>query len=268
MQATAAVVPDWSAQPTVRRLRPGLGTLIAIEASCQTAHAALAAVHDAYRAIARLQALLHPLAPGSDLARINGSLGAVPVVVTTVTWNLLRLAHELNTRTDGLFDPCLPDRPGRARDVELLAGHRVVAHMPVALDFGGFAKGYVIDAAIEVLVEHGCNAGVVNAGGDLRVFGQEPCPALLRRCDGAVHGLELTDSALAVSDAGSHDRPVEHRGYYNRNCPEQGLVRRYAAVLAPTAVLADALAKCLMLCPEAAASDLLRAFGASQPDLS
>ncbi|HET9390808.1 MAG TPA: FAD:protein FMN transferase [Steroidobacteraceae bacterium] len=265
MPATAAVLPERKAQPQIRRLRTGLGTLIAIAAASHSADAALAAVNAAYRVIARLQALLHPLAAGSDLSRINASLKPAPVPVTAVTWSLLRLARELSTLTDGLFDPCLPTRPGRVQDLELLPDHCVVAHVPVALDFGGFAKGYAIDAAVECLVEHGCSAGVVNAGGDLRAFGPDPCPVLLRRSDGAFDRFDLFGASLAVSDADSLHRPTEHRGYYNRHRPQDRLVRRYAAVLAPTAVLADALAKCLMLCPEATASDLLSAYAASQP---
>ena len=266
MQATAAAAPDRPASAKIRRVRAGLGTYIAIEAVSHCGDAALAAAKDAYRVIDGLQALLHPWAAGSDLARIRDGANSAPVAVAGVTWRLLRLARELNARTDGLFDPCLPDRPGRAPDLELLGGHRVVAHRPVALDFGGFAKGYAIDVAVGVLVGHGCTAGVVNAGGDLRVFGPEPCPVLLRRA-GAFDSLELRDSALAISDAHSLRHPVEHRGYYNRRSPKEGLVRCYAAVLAPTAVLADALAKCLLLCPEPAAADLLRAYGASRPAL-
>ena len=57
------------------------------------------------------------------------------------------------------------------------------------------------------------------------------------------------------------ERPREHRGYYVRGTRPTGR-RRYAAVLAPTAVVADALTKCLLLCPEPTAQRALAAFGA------
>jgi thiamine biosynthesis lipoprotein len=248
-------------------MRVALGTLIVIEASSHCAETAGTAVNDAFAAVANLHALLHPWAADSELARINRNPPGTALPLTPITFDLLRLASELHTLTGGVFDPCLPHRPGRLQDVELLAGHRVIAHAPVAMDFGGFAKGYAADAAIDTLLSHGCRAGLVNAGGDLRAFGPEPCPVLLRGPDGLFDRLQLTDSALAVSDADSSRHPSEHQGYYNRASPDERPQQRYAAVVAPTAVLADALAKCLMLCPEPTAARVLRAFGATRPSL-
>jgi len=86
----------------------------------------------------------------------------------------------------------------------------------VALDFGGFAKGYAVDCAIEALMSHGCAAGLVNAGGDLRVFGTRAEPIILRGPAGELTRIELANAALAVSDADSQRRPAEHQGYYIR----------------------------------------------------
>jgi hypothetical protein len=75
----------------------------------------------------------------------------------------------------------------------------------------------------------------------------------------------LTDQALAVSDLDVDvaQRPAEHRGYYVRSgtpCP----IRRYAAVVAASAAVADALTKCVLLAGERCAINSLRAFGARQ----
>ena len=40
--------------------------------------------------------------------------------------------------------------------------------------FGGIAKGYAVDEAIEVLKEYGVESAVVNAGGDLKSIGRKP----------------------------------------------------------------------------------------------
>lgn len=264
MQATAAAAPPRSATPKLRRIRVALGTLIAIEAAGPGAEPTREAVAHAFATVTRLHVLLHPNAADSDLARINRNPAGTAVHVHEITFELLRLARELCTLSAGVFDPCLPHRPGRLRDLELLAGQRVIAHVPVALDFGGFAKGYAIDAAVAALLKHGCWGGLVNAGGDLRAFGPEPYPVLLRRSDGSLDAFELSDSALAVSDADSEDHPPEHQGYYSHESPDAGPRQRYAAVLAPTAVLADALSKCAMLCPQQTAASALRAFGAAQ----
>jgi thiamine biosynthesis lipoprotein len=41
----------------------------------------------------------------------------------------------------------------------------------LTIDLGGIAKGFAVDRAIDVLQASGVDAGLVNAGGDLRVFG-------------------------------------------------------------------------------------------------
>jgi thiamine biosynthesis lipoprotein len=136
--------------------------------------------------------------------------------------------------------------------------------VPLALDLGGIAKGYAIDRAIEALRAAGCLSGLVNAGGDLRVYGRSES-VLLRRADGTCVPLTLKDEALAVSDldAAAGRRPAEHRGYYRRS-GETSPTRRYAAVLAPGAAVADALTKCVLLADERCAARALRALGARQ----
>src|SRR5262249_46558417 len=140
-----------------------------------------------------------------------------PVRVHSSTCRLLDLARRLSAGTEGIFDPCLPSRAGRLADIETLDDDVVLCHAPVALDFGGFAKGYAVDRAIETLQASGCVAGLVNAGGDLRVFGRRKEPILVRSATGELLEVALADAALAVSELDSQCRPAEHRGYYIRD---------------------------------------------------
>jgi len=73
--------------------------------------------------------------------------------------------------------------------------------------------------------------------------------------------VELTNAALAVSDLDATERPPEHQGYYNRGGGAT-TPRRYAAVIAKDATTADALTKCVLLCPAAATVRVLREFAA------
>jgi len=136
----------------------------------------------------------------------------------------------------------------------------------------------------------GCTAGLVNAGGDLRVFGQRTEPMFVRGPQGQLTNIEITNAALAVSDASSEQSPPEHQGYYVRTGASGhqhagGLMRHvhcdqrattdaqtvvnysttYAAVIASTSAVADALVKCVLLCPAPTAARALAAFGATQP---
>ena len=121
------------------------------------------------------------------------------------------------------------------------------ARAPLHIDCGGIAKGYAVDCALDALRTAGCTAGLVNAGGDLRVYGSHTQTLLLRCSDGSYLPCELHEAALAVSDLDAAHRPAEHRGYYVREAVAGG-TRRYAAVRAAQAMVADALTKCVVLC--------------------
>lgn len=267
---------------TVKRLRVSLGTLVAIEATtdvidagaadsgaaeASAANTAIAesAINRAFEAIELINRLMHPTAEGSDLVRINTAPLHEPTTVHPSVGHLLNLARRINALTDGVFDPCTPAQPGLLSDIEVSEDEtQVVCHAPVALDFGGFAKGYAVDCAIEALVASGCTAGLVNAGGDLRVFGQRSEPVFVRGVAGELINIDLTNAALAVSDATAQQRPPEHQGYYVRNHNAvTSCVTTYAAVIASTAAVADALAKCVLLCSPPLAANALRAFGAA-----
>jgi thiamine biosynthesis lipoprotein len=249
-----------------KRLRIALGTWVAIEATGRAgpddpvADETAQAIDAAYAAITAVEARMHPTRPGSDLARINAAPLHTPIEVQPDTWQLLKLAQRLHRLTDGIFDPCLPTRAGRLQDLEISAtGPLLICHAPVQLDLGGIAKGHAIDQAIEKLSGLGCTSGLVNAGGDLRVFGDRQETILLRRGAGTrayFRPIDLANAALAVSDLDAVEWPAEHQGYYSRVDPTTSL--RYAAVVAKDAVTADALTKCVLLCPVDTTERVLR----------
>jgi len=91
--------------------------------------------------------------------------------------------------------------------LEFAAGSRVRLTSALTLDLGGIAKGYAVDRAVAVLRRAGVKHGVVNAGGDLRVFGDEAAVVQVRHPGkpgvffslGAVRAGALATSALTYS---------------------------------------------------------------------
>lgn len=249
---------------TLRRMRFAMGTSLVIEASAGTPLAARAGLVAAFAAVDELAQRLHPSAPGSELACLNACAPGEAVVLTRATFALLRFAQRLHRWSHGLFDPCLPERPGRMCDLELIDADppRARVHVPVALDCGGIAKGFAVDAAVAALRRLGCSGGLVNAGGDLRVFGASWQRLWLRGSDGRARELRLRSGAVAVSEWPAHRAPSQHRGYYRRGSPRAALAAGYAAVLARRAMHADALTKCVLLAEPAAAHALLARCGA------
>jgi FAD:protein FMN transferase len=244
----------------VRRMRTGLGTWVVIEARARSAGDALAALEAAFAQIRHVEQCMHPNREGSDLRQLRLAPAGTAVPIDPSTWAVLDFAQQLFGLSGGVFDPCLPQSAGRLCELELSADARnpwACAHAPLEIDCGGIAKGHAVDCALEVLRAAGCTAGLVNAGGDLRVHGPQPQTVLLRRADGSYLPCELREAALAVSDLDAAHRPAEHRGYYLR---ESGTTptRRYAAVRAPAAMVADALTKCVVLCAPPLAQALVR----------
>jgi FAD:protein FMN transferase len=138
--------------------------------------------------------------PDSELSRVNDAAGR-PVIVASVTFELITRAVEAWRLTGGRFDPTvLPalvaagyDRsfetierdarepsapsapaPGCA-ELSLDPIVRSVTLPPgVALDLGGIGKGFAADLVSAELVEAGAAGACVNVGGDLRVRGTPP----------------------------------------------------------------------------------------------
>jgi thiamine biosynthesis lipoprotein len=254
-------------QATASRLRIGMGTFISIEAQAGSEHRALRGIEGAFAALSQVEMLMHPTRPGSDLAAINGAALGTAVGVHAWTWEVLMLSQRLNRASGGIFDPCLPAAPGRLSDLELCAAlprcdsHRVVAHAPLCIDLGGIAKGFAVDRALFALRDAGCAGGLVNAGGDLAVFGDQMHRILCREAGGRCTIVDIRNAALASSDTGCASPPPGHRGHYhgrNRTTLAPGAV----SVSAASAAVADALTKCVLAGRNMACADLLREFEA------
>jgi thiamine biosynthesis lipoprotein len=243
------------------RLRVALGTFVSAEAEAASEGTAEQGIAAAFEAIAKLDRLMHPQRPGSDVALLSDCKPATVVAVDQWTWEVLELCHALHRVSGGAFDPCLNLAPGRLSDIELLDGRRVRTHAGVRVDLGGVAKGYAVDRALEAMRTVGCTAGLVNAGGDLGVFGERIRTLYCDTACGTAVAVELKDAALATSDTENPSRPPQHRGYYhgrNRNLPIVGRV----TVTAPRAAVADALTKCLLAAEGVPRQAMLDAFGA------
>jgi thiamine biosynthesis lipoprotein len=260
---------------TVSRLRVGLGTFIAVDAEADCVEQGESGVRAAFTAIARVDTLLHPSRHGSDLAAINAAAPGVRLTVHAWTWQILALSKRLHRLSRGMFDPCLPAGAGTLADLELIprtgaeapggeppGGEPpgVITRARLALDLGGIGKGFAVDRAIEALRAAGCYGGLVNAGGDLAVFGPREHTLFCRDARGVSTGMTLRNSALASSDVTGEARPREHRGYYDGRSG-QPIITGRVAVAAPGAAVADALTKCL-LTGSAGTAALLVAFGA------
>ncbi|MDR3506605.1 MAG: FAD:protein FMN transferase [Caulobacteraceae bacterium] len=243
---------------SIERARPLLGTLVSVRVVAPHEALGHGAIDAAFAEIEAVHRLMSFHDPDSDLSRLHSAPSGQPTRVDARTAEVLAFALDLAARTGGIFDPtvgaaavaagALP-RPLDAvdpaagadwRDIRL-EGDQVALNRPVWIDLGGVAKGYAADRALSRLRALGALGGLVNAGGDIALFGDEPEPVRLRAGppDQAAF-LELDNGALASSGADEGlTRTLRLDGRTGRAAPRE----RFACVLAETCMKADALTK-------------------------
>ncbi|MCF6217338.1 MAG: FAD:protein FMN transferase [Gammaproteobacteria bacterium] len=226
----------------------------------------------------------HPWEPGL-LRAFNQQLSSGDSVpIPDVISPLLARSIELSIASDGLFDPALgrlvelwgfsdnlvnasqpPDAAAladftehapRIKDLEINSGVAQSHNALLYLDFGGFAKGYAVDRAIEALREMGFENAIVNAGGDLRAIGSKgewPWRIGIRnpRGEGLIASLQISGDE-SVFTSGDYERFYEYRGkrYHHIIDPRSGYPTAgfsSVTILHGDAATADAAATALMV---------------------
>lgn len=167
---------------------------------------------------------------------------------------VLAAALTLQEATGGAFHPA----PAHGGEAFRFMGEEVEVLAPLDLD--GLAKGYIADKAAEAALRAGARAALVNLGGDLARRGPGKAEVLVEDPLGPDNARPAF--RLLLEEGGVATSGVRHRGSHlldpRTGKPASGL---QATVLAPSALLADGLAKALFVLGEAAWS-LLGPFGA------
>lgn len=262
------------------RARPMLGTLVEIAATGFDSTRVQAAIDRAYTVVEKVHMLMSYHDANSDVSRINREAYDAEVQVDAHTYRVLRAARLMSEASNGVFDitiamqltrmgflpvhsdfPKMPCR-GNWRDIVLLPDNRVRLACSLSIDLSGIAKGYAVDLAIKALADAGMSAGKVNAGGDLRVFGDASQCISVRNPNAHTHIiplLELTHGAAATSAGYYSERlhqgrmvtPIIHP--HSRAACQSGLS---VTVLAKDCMTADALTKIVYANPRGAAAVL------------
>lgn len=252
----------------LRRCQPWLGTLVEISVTAENTELAALAITLAYDEIARVHHCMSLFEPQSELCRLNALAYEQEFGASTLLSDVLKLALQIAHTSAGAFDPSA-DKKASGNFIHVhLTGQSVRFKRPLRLDLNGIAKGYAVDLAIATLQVPGISSAVVNAGGDLRVFGPTEIEVQLRHpSTGALGaaGLRICNQALASSggalhwraDASGRRRPtiMSTRGGFRS--------RTSVSVIADTAAVADALTKVALLAPRGKVAEILQQFGAN-----
>jgi thiamine biosynthesis lipoprotein len=270
----------------VRRARPLLGTFVEVEIEAASGADPDAAIEAAFAEVAEVHRLMSFHETDSDVSRLNRGAHMRPIMVHDWTYQVLQAAIELNRRSGGVFDIAvapvlqakglLPRFDGKAaiasappRDgIELLADRAVrFRNDQIRIDLGGIAKGFAVDRARAALGCFGVGSGIINAGGDLFVFGSAPQTIHVRDPSDPrllICSIVLANEALA-STARRFD-PFQSAGTDDTaiiNPATSSLATTFAGatVRAPSCMIADALTKVVMILGTDA-DELLTHYGA------
>lgn len=256
----------------IRRMQPLLGTFVEVGARGDAATDVL--VSSAFSAIAAIHDMASFQSADSALTQLNRQPG-VWMTLPCPLFRLLRMAREMTRRSGGLFNctvggellalGLLPDHGGpaalvrgEADDIEL-QGRQARLRRPVRITLDGIAKGFAVDRAISVLRHGGAESGWVNAGGDLRVFGDLQWPVQRREADESLTVLGHVRDAAVASSVLRRTADARYPGFLVGN--KDVSQTRTWTVLARQAWRADALTKVAALAPEHERQALVKNLG-------
>lgn len=287
-ESTVAATPPETpaASPLILRARVEtvMGTKLEIKVLGDDAEQLDRATEAAVREIRRVEDLMTDWRD-SELTRLNDAAGKGPRKVPTELASIVSRAVEMHKLTGGAFDVTyaavgalwdFKKRPAVVPDAEAIRGAlrfvdasrvqvdplKSTVQLPegMRLGLGGIAKGYGVDRAMAMLVEHGVRDAIVDAGGDLKVLGKKfgkPWEIAIRhpRDRGRAMAL-LRLSNTCVVTSGDYERFFEKDGkrYHHIIDPRSGYPSTgclSATVVAQNAEFADSLATALcVLGPE------------------
>jgi thiamine biosynthesis lipoprotein len=255
------------------RCKPLLGTYVEISAETSlnkvTEIELDKAITKAFRAIELVQSLMGFHNPNSELSKINESAHLEKIEVHPWTFEVLRIAKEIHKSSLGIFDcgvgrklveaGLLPshqkassDRCGGLADVILEAPNLVSLTKPIQIDLGGIAKGFAVDKAVEVLKSTPIDSGLVNAGGDMRVFGVQAQKIVVRSPSnpsklisiGSLQDGAVATTGLYYNEVANH---ISNSPIVNPLTMKQIEFTDSYSVIAPECIYADALTKILAI---------------------
>lgn len=249
-----------------------MGTSIKVEAW----HAEPARVRAASKAIfdemRRLNAMLSPQLPDSELTQLNNTAYKEEVMVNTELANLISKALHFSELSNGAFDitfasvgnlydyrkGIMPDQASINSKLPAVNYHRIkqdglrvrFTHPDVKIDLGGIAKGYAVDRAIEILKFYEIEHALVSAGGDSRIIGSHdgrPWMIGIRDPDREMKStavLPLMDTAISTS--GDYERffkvdGVRHHHIITPSTGDSPREVRSVTVIGPKGITTDAM---------------------------
>lgn len=241
-------------------------------------------IDEAIAEIQRIEKLFTTFNEESETNRINANAGIEPIKVDPEVFDLIERSKRISAITQGAFDisygsidkslwnfdknmTALPDEATAKQLVRLINYRNVILDREkgtvflkekgMRIGFGAIGKGYAAERAKYILKQNGVESGIVNAAGDLTVWGNQPNGKVwtigIVDPDTAClpfSSLNVTDMAIATS--GNYEKYVMIGGkkYSHTIDPKTGYPVtgiKSVTIISPNAEIADAMATPVMV---------------------
>ena len=213
------------------------GTLVEISIYGEDEIRAKQAVKTVMHEFQRLHEMLHAWQP-SELSELNATFAkGESMAISAELVAILQDAGKLSQQSQGLFNPAIgglvqlwgfhaddfkpvqPDEKDIAlwvaanpqmSDISIVHGRAQSKNKFVQVDLGGYAKGYALDRAAELLHQQGIHNALINIGGNVLALGQHgkrPWRVGIQhpRKSGALATLDMHDGE-AIGTSGDYQR--------------------------------------------------------------
>ena len=243
--------------------------------------------------IKRIEALLTTFKDDSQTNKINNAAGLHPVVVDREVFELIRRSIKISELTQGAFDitygsvdkklwnfdqamTSLPDPMLAKKAVRLINYRNIVLdsstcsvflkHEGMRIGFGGIGKGYAADRGKKLLTDLGVRSGVVNASGDLTVWGGQtdgkPWTIGIADPNTKIPFSSIPLREMAIATSGNYEKfaIINGKRYSHTIDPKTGLPVtgiKSVSIISPMAELSDALATPVMVMGLKAGIDMI-----------
>ncbi len=259
----------------VKRL---MGNAFQITALTEDEHVSNNIIDCGIEEIIRIESLLTTYKSDSLINKINEQAGENPVVVPMEVIDLIDRAKKISDITQGAFDisfgsidktlwnfdksmTALPDKEKVKASISLVNYKNIIVDRKeqtiflkekgMRIGFGGIGKGYAAERAKAIMKEMGCENGVVNAAGDMTVWG----------CDSngqpwSVGISHPDDKSKIVATMKLQNQSIATSGDYEKYVMIAG--RRYSHTINPkTGYPVEGIKSVTIICPNAELADAL-----------
>ncbi len=175
-----------------------MDTVVTVKLCAKDSSTAQNLLTEVFEEMERIDRMMDNYSPTSEITSVNSTAGQERVSISPEMEQVFKRSQYFAELSGGAFDITIGpikelwefDSPNPAvplsgrlaaaltlvgyQNVQLDGGRVRLLEPRMKLDLGGVAKGYAVDCAVEFLKERGAKSALVDAGGDVRLYGKKP----------------------------------------------------------------------------------------------